>query len=189
MKALVSVLAVAVVSTPALCQKSKVPLTIVGGTNPAATKTATGPAPAAQPASAAAAVPASPATAAPSEPVPPAAMARFAPGAKLFIEPMNGFETYLEGAILKKNVPVTVVDDRSKADFVVTGISDEAKAGWAKVIFVSPKSHAQASIAVKDARSGNLVFAYNVDKSNAIRANQSTAEACAKHLKTALEKN
>jgi hypothetical protein len=36
--------------------------------------------------------------------------------------------------------------------------------------------------------SGNLVFAYNVDKSNAARANQSTAEACAKHLKEAIEK-
>jgi hypothetical protein len=32
------------------------------------------------------------------------------------------------------------------------------------------------------------VFAYNVDKSNAVRANQSTAEACAKHLKEAIEK-
>ncbi len=100
---------------------------------------------------------------------------------------MNGFETYLEGAILKKKVPVVVVDDRSKADFIVSGLSDEAKAGWAKTIFVSPASHAQASISVKDAHTGNLVFAYNVDKMNAVRANQSTAEACAKHLKEFME--
>ena len=191
MKALVSVLAVAVVSTPALSQKSTVPLTIVGAANPAVTKSATTPAPAAQPAPAPAAAPVRAAAATPSEPaaVASAPPAHFGPGAKLFIEPMNGFETYLEGAILKKNVPVTVVDDRAKADFVVTGVSDEEKAGWAKTIFVSPKSHAQASISVKDAHTGNLVFAYNVDKSNAIRANQSTAEACAKHLKAALEKN
>jgi hypothetical protein len=101
---------------------------------------------------------------------------------------MNGFETYLEGAILKKKVPVVVIDDRSKAEFIVRGVSDEAKAGWAKVIFVSPASHAQASISIKDAHTGNLVWAYNVDKMNAVRANQSTAEACAKHLKEALEK-
>ena len=112
----------------------------------------------------------------------------FGPGVALFIEPMNGFENFLEGAILKKKVPVVVVDDRSKADFVMAGISDEAKAGWAKTIFVSPASHAQASVVVKDAHTGNLVFAYNVDKMNAVRANQSTAEACAKHLKKALEK-
>jgi hypothetical protein len=84
--------------------------------------------------------------------------------------------------------PVMVVDDRAKADFIMTGSSHVDKAGWAKTIFVSPNPHAEASITVKDARSGNLVFAYNVDKSNAVRANQSTAEACAKHLREAIEK-
>jgi len=101
---------------------------------------------------------------------------------------MDGFDTYLSAAILKKKVPVMVVDDRSKADFIVTGGSHVDKAGWAKTIFVSPNPHAEASIAIKNAHGGNLVFAYNVDKSNAVRANQSTAEACAKHLKAAIEK-
>jgi hypothetical protein len=101
---------------------------------------------------------------------------------------MDGFESYLAGAILKKRVPVVVVDDPGKADFIVAGVSNEDKAGWAKVIFVSPASHAQASISIKDAHTGNLVWAYNVDKINAARANQSTAEACAKHLKEALDK-
>ena len=117
----------------------------------------------------------------------PASM-HIAAGSKLFIEPMDGFDTYLSAAILKKKVPVMVVDDRSKADFIVSGGSHVDKAGWAKTIFVSPLPHAEASIAIKDAHSGNLVFAYNVDKSNAARANQSTAEACAKHLKEAIEK-
>lgn len=116
------------------------------------------------------------------------ALTRIAPGSKLFIEPMDGFDTYLSAAILKKKVPVMVVDDRTKADFIVTGGAHVDKAGWAKTIFVSPNPHAEASIAIKDAHTGNLVFAYNVDKSNAVRANQSTAEACAKHLKEAIEK-
>ena len=120
--------------------------------------------------------------------VPAMGMVRITPGSKLFIEPMDGFETYLSAAILKKNVPVYVVDDRTKADFVVTGAAHVDKAGWAKTIFVSPNPHAEASIAIKDVRTGIMVFAYNVDKSNAMRANQSTAEACAKHLKEAIEK-
>jgi hypothetical protein len=119
---------------------------------------------------------------------PSGASTRIVPGSKLFIEPMDGFDTYLSAAILKKKVPVMVVDDRAKADFVVTGGSHVDKAGWAKTIFISPLPHAEASIAIKDVHSGNLVFAYNVDKSNAARANQSTAEACAKHLKEAIEK-
>ena len=109
-------------------------------------------------------------------------------GSRLFIEPMDGFESYLSAAILKKKVPVAVVDDRAKADFIVTGNSHVDKAGWAKTIFVSPNPHAAASVSIKDAHSGNLVFAYSVDKANAVRADQSTAEACAKHLKEAIEK-
>jgi len=100
---------------------------------------------------------------------------------------MGGFDTYLSAAILKKKVPVMVVDDRSKADFIVAGSSHVEKAGWAKTIFVSPAPHAEASITIKDVHNGSLVFAYNVDKLNAARANQSTAEACAKHLKEAIE--
>jgi hypothetical protein len=109
-------------------------------------------------------------------------------GSKLFIQPMDGFDTYLSAAILKKKVPVVIVDDAAKADFIVVGSSHVDKAGWAKTIFVSPNPHAEASISIKDARTGTMVFAYNVDKSNAVRANQSTAEACAKHLKEDIEK-
>ncbi len=101
---------------------------------------------------------------------------------------MDGFESYLSAAIMKKKVPVLIVDDASKADFIVTGSSRVDKAGWAKTIFVSPNPHATASIAIKNAASGVIVFAYNVDKANAVRAGQSTAEACAKHLKEFIEK-
>ena len=100
---------------------------------------------------------------------------------------MDGFETTLSAAMLKKNVPVVIVDDKSKADFILSGTSHVEKAGWAKTIFVSPNSHAEASIMIKDP-SGSLAFAYNVDKTSARRGAQSTAEACAKHLKEAIEK-
>lgn len=116
------------------------------------------------------------------------AATRIAPGSKVFIEPMEGYETALSAAILNKKVPLQVVDSKDNADYVITGGSKIDKAGWAKTIFISPNPHAQASIAMKDAKSGVLVFAYNVDKSNARKGDQSTAEACAKHLKEAIEK-
>jgi hypothetical protein len=119
----------------------------------------------------------------------PAGPKHIANGSKLFITPMNGFESYLSAAILKKKVPVIIVDEQAKADFVVTGGSEVEKAGWAKTIFVSPLPHANASITIKDAHTGDLAFAYSVDKTNAARASQSTAEACAKHLKEAIEKD
>ena len=101
---------------------------------------------------------------------------------------MDGFETYLSAALLKKKVPVVIVDDQTKADYLVSGTSQTQKAGWAKTIFVSPAPSATASITIKDAHTGDLAFAYSVDKLNAVRANQSTAEACAKHLKESIEK-
>ena len=124
----------------------------------------------------------------PSQTAAPAGPPHITKGAKLFISPMDGFETTLMAAILKKKVPVTVVMDKAAADYVLSGSSALEKAGWAKTIFVSPQPHASASITVVDAHSGALAFAYNVDKSSAMRGQQSTAEACAKHLKEAIEK-
>lgn len=109
--------------------------------------------------------------------------------AKVFIEPMNGFENYLSAAILEKNVPIIVTGEKEKADYVITGTSRVEKAGWAKTIFISGSPQAQASILMRSAKSGDLVFAYSVDKLNAVHADQSTAEACAKHLKQAIEKH
>src|SRR6266478_4070149 len=59
------------------------------------------------------------------------------PNARVFIEPMDGFETYLTAAILKKKVPLIVTDDKAKSDYVITGTSHVDKAGWAKTIFIS----------------------------------------------------
>lgn len=106
---------------------------------------------------------------------------------KVFIEPMDGFEAYMSAAIIKKQVPLTIVDSKEKADYVITGTSHVQPAGWAKTIFVSPASHANASVSVKDSKTGEVVFAYAVDKINSARADQSTAEACAKHIKQNIE--
>lgn len=113
---------------------------------------------------------------------------RIAPNSRVYIAPMDGFESYLSAAFLKKKVPVIIVDDKSKADYIINGTSHVKEAGWAKTIFISGAASAGASITMKDAKTGDLAFAYSVDKYNSARASQSTAEACAKHLKNAIEK-
>jgi hypothetical protein len=107
--------------------------------------------------------------------------------ARVYIEPMDGFETYLAAAFIKKHTPVIVVDDKTKADFFIGGTSHVDKAGWAKTIFISGAPQAGASVAMKN-KNGDLAWAYSVDKFNAARASQSTAEACAKHLKEFIQK-
>jgi hypothetical protein len=107
---------------------------------------------------------------------------------KVYVVPMNGFESYLISALDKKEVPVVVVTDPSNADFIITGNADSQKAGWAKTLATgSSQSTEEASINVTNKKSGSVVFAYNVNKGNSFHGKQSSAEACAKHLKEKIE--
>jgi hypothetical protein len=107
--------------------------------------------------------------------------------ATVYISPMDGFESDLQAAFLKKHVPLEMIADKDKAAYIVSGKNDDQKAGWAKTIFFSPAPAEHASITITDAKSGAIVFAYSVDKSAARHGPQSAAEACAKHLREAME--
>jgi hypothetical protein len=86
-------------------------------------------------------------------------------GSKVFIAPMNGFETYFKAALEKKRVPVVVVEDRDKADFEISGSAESQKASTAKkVIMLDWRSTEQASIKVTNIKSSVVVFAYAVHK-------------------------
>ena len=109
-------------------------------------------------------------------------------GSKVYIAPMNGFETYLEQAFAKKKVPLEIVKDKSQADFEIKGNSASQKAGLAKkLIFGSWHSTENASITVTNLKTGDVVYAYAVHKQNSAHGKRSTAEACAKHLKKIIE--
>lgn len=105
-------------------------------------------------------------------------------GSKVFLEPMDGFETYLKAAMTKKKVPLQVVEDKAQADYIITGHSESQKASTAKkVILGNWHSNEDASISVSDVKTGEVVFAYEAHKDSSAHGQQSTAEACAKHLK------
>jgi hypothetical protein len=107
---------------------------------------------------------------------------------KVFIAPMGGFEDDLKAAIQSKKVPVVLVTDKDQADYEIAGTSDTEKAGTAKkVIMWNWHSNEQASITVTDHKSGEVVFAYSVNKKSSAHGKRSTAEACAKHLKDQIE--
>jgi len=105
---------------------------------------------------------------------------------KVFVAPISdGFENYVIAGLRNKKVPLTVVMDRSKADYEISGVSDSEKAGWAKMLFIgSENSNEQASIKILDLRTGAVIFGYSVHKTNSVRGKQSAGEACAKHIKT-----
>ena len=112
------------------------------------------------------------------------------PGARVYVAEMpDGFNEFLKAALRKKKVPVVVVGSKAEAEFEITGSSDTQKAGVAKKVFLgSWHSDEQASISVAHVASGEVVFAYSANKKNSAHGKQTSAEACAKHLKDQLEK-
>jgi hypothetical protein len=114
----------------------------------------------------------------------------------VYIEPQNGFETYLAAAISKKKVPVDVVTDRAKATYVIKAapieIKTESTGGKiARCLFVSCagiEDKGNVSVQLIDVGSSKMVWAYSVNKQRGGSKNeQSMAEAVAKHLKEFVE--
>jgi hypothetical protein len=110
-------------------------------------------------------------------------------GAKVFIAPMDdNFQEFLIAAFKGKKVPLTIVDDKAKADFEITGHSETQKASTAKkVIMWDWRSNEQATVQVANIKSGDVVWAYSVNKTSSAHGKKSTAEACAKHLNEKIE--
>jgi hypothetical protein len=110
--------------------------------------------------------------------------------AKIFIAPMNGFETFLKDAIAKKKVPVQVVDQRDQADFEIVGKSESQKAGTAKkIVMWDWRSTEEASINVVNLKTSEVAFAYSYHNRSSNHGKQTSAEACAKHLKEKIEQH
>lgn len=107
---------------------------------------------------------------------------------KIYIAPMDGFETYLAAAIRKKEVPVVMVTEREQADFEITGTHDKKNAGWAKTIFMGDsRDTATASMQVVNLKTKVVVYADSSHRSSANRGERSTAEKLAKYLKKKIE--
>jgi len=136
-----------------------------------------------------------------------------ASGSRVVIAPMGGFETYFAAAVREKRVPITLTLDKTTAQYFVVSTNTE----WQGFVFgsggsanwTSTSGHAgwgsagsstrglEASIMLIDAKSKDVVWAYEVHKSShgallfgtfGARGQQSIAEACAKHLKEYIEK-
>jgi hypothetical protein len=114
----------------------------------------------------------------------------------VYIEPQNGFETYLAAAISKKNVPVDVVTDQTKATYLLKAapieIKTESTGGKiARCLFAycaGIEDKGNVSVQLIETGSTKVLWAYSVNKQRGGSKNsQSMAEAVAKHLKEFVE--
>ena len=113
---------------------------------------------------------------------------------KIYIAPQNGFETYLAGAFTKKSVPAQIVVEPEAADYILSPAPVEQKpestgGKIARCLFAycaGIEGSQTASVSLIDAKTKAIVWAYNVKKGGSSNF-QSSAEACAKHLKNWLQ--
>lgn len=115
----------------------------------------------------------------------------------VFIEPQNGFETYVAAAMTKKNVPADVVTDRSKAMYILKAapveIKQESTGGKiARCLFAycaGIEDKGSVSVQLIETNSSKMLWAYSVNKQRGGSKNQqSMAEAVAKHLRDYLKR-
>ena len=115
----------------------------------------------------------------------------------IYLEPQQGFETYLAAAIAKKSVPVDVVTDQTKAMYVLKSAPVEVKSEStggkiARCLFAycaGIEDKGNVSVQLIETSSTKMLWAYSVNKQKGGSKNeQSMAEAVAKHFKEFLEK-
>jgi hypothetical protein len=132
-------------------------------------------------------------------------------GSTIYIGPMDGYETYLAAAIVKKHVPLVVVADKDKADYIVrstvnhttpsqpavvvsnsnvnnSNVTTRSSSGGGYGAALAALGSTSTSIAIVDPHSSQVVFAYAAGKAGANQL-QRTAEDCAKHMKEFIEKS
>lgn len=114
---------------------------------------------------------------------------------RIYIEPQDGFESYISAALVKKHVPAVVTTNKDEAMFVLTSAvqSKEESAGSkvARCLFlycVGVNGTQTATVQLVNTKTQEVAWAYDVRKA-AAQAYQSTAEAIAKHLKKFLEEH
>jgi hypothetical protein len=114
----------------------------------------------------------------------------------VYIEPQNGFETYLAAAMAKKHVPADIVTDAKQATYVLKSapveIKQESTGGKiARCLFAycaGIEDKGSVSVQLVEVGSSKMMWAYSVNKQRGGGKNQqSMAEAVAKHFKEFLE--
>jgi hypothetical protein len=114
------------------------------------------------------------------------------PTPKIFIDASPSFATALTAAMVKKHVPVIVVEDKASADYILQSAAVDSKAEstgakFARCIFadcIGINGYSEVSVRFMRVGDSAVVWAYQVRKGNSGPLGvQSLSEAIAKHLR------
>jgi len=110
----------------------------------------------------------------------PATKATIQSSARVFIVAPGGFDIYLAAALKRKHIALNVTTDKTTADYEIQAVSEHREPlQWVH-------GSDSAGIQVVSLASGDVVFAYSVDRNNALHGRQMAAESVAVHLREAM---
>ena len=103
-------------------------------------------------------------------------------GATVYFEPADGFEIFLAGAMIEYKVPLVVVTDKDKADYIISSTTHEDQLpSWS-----TPYTYISATFRVEDKGSSQVVFAASTSKNYNIKA---AAQDCVWQLAKYMKKH
>ena len=108
-------------------------------------------------------------------------------GSTVYIEPANGFETFLAAAMIEYKVPLVVVADKEKAEYIIRCNAQGTQQAGGGVLgslmggapTTSTWSEVSASFSVIDPRSSQVVFAGSASRDRSLKG---AAQVCAYYL-------
>ena len=108
-------------------------------------------------------------------------------GSTVYIEPADGFETFLAAAMIEYKVPLVVVADKEKAEYIIRCNAQGTQQAGGGVLgslmggapTTSTWSEVSASFSVIDPRSSQVVFAGSASRERSLKG---AAQVCAGYL-------
>lgn len=101
-------------------------------------------------------------------------------GSTVYINPMGGYENFLQAAFTKEHVPLVVVGNKEKARYIIASVVNNRDAA-------ADNENAPSSIALFDPHISQILFAYTA---SGVGTNQleKNAEDCTRQLRKYIKK-
>lgn len=108
--------------------------------------------------------------------------------AKIYINATSGFDTYLDSAIRKQRVPLTITTQKDGADYELQALSGGQPIPGSDWLMLWIRGYGQASIRIVNIHTSETVFATSLDRNSDLHNWDAAAKACASHLKTGMRR-
>lgn len=110
------------------------------------------------------------------------------PNAKIYIDAASGFDTYMDSAIRKGSVPLTVTTQKDGADYELQALSGGQPIKGSDWLLLWIHGYGQAAMRVVNLHTSETVFYTRMNHNSDLHNWDTAATACATRLKTAVNR-